>query len=101
MSNQHTPGPWLTEGNLIYALDETGRVDRFCARVFQPSRIRASSPRTPDAELQANVSLITAAPDLLEALETAVEWDSHDSKGVPAVWLESALAAIAKARGQS
>jgi hypothetical protein len=43
--------------------------------------------------------LFAAAPELLEALEEAIEWDGHDSEGVPAVWLNKARAAIAKARG--
>ena len=32
---------------------------------------------------------------LREALEEAVTWDSHDSEGVDAVWLEQARAAMA------
>lgn len=47
----------------------------------------------------ANAQLFAAAPELLEALEEAIEWDGHDSEGVPAVWLNKARAAIAKARG--
>jgi len=31
---------------------------------------------------------------LREALAQAVEWDSHDAEGVPAIWLEAARAAL-------
>ncbi len=51
-------------------------------------------PDSPDARL------IAAAPDLLAALEEAVEWDGHDETGEPAVWLSQARAAIAKAKGE-
>jgi hypothetical protein len=32
---------------------------------------------------------------LVEALKEAVEWDSHDSEGFPAVWLADAQSALA------
>lgn len=40
----------------------------------------------------------TEAADEIErlraALREAIEWDSHDSEGVPAVWLAAARAAL-------
>lgn len=35
--------------------------------------------------------------DLVEALKEAIEWDGADDEGVPAVWLDKAKAALAKA----
>lgn len=52
------------------------------------------------AEVKANARLIAAAPDLLEALEsalTAAEFEKHPARP----WHSQARAAIAKARGQS
>lgn len=49
-------------------------------------------------ELHSTARLIAAAPELLEALEEAIEWDGCDSEGIDAVWLQKARAAIAKAR---
>lgn len=57
-------------------------------------RIEAEGAPQPDAR-DARIAELEAA------LREAVEWDSHDSEGVPAVWLERAealLAAIEKAR---
>jgi hypothetical protein len=39
--------------------------------------------------------------ELLQALKEAVAWDSHDTEGEPAVWLEMAERAIAKVEGHA
>ena len=69
----------FTDGDVEFHADEDGNP----FSVFIPSD---------------HARLISAAPDLLAAVEEAVEWDSHDSEGEPAVWLERARAAIRKAR---
>ena len=56
----HTPGPWLRDGRMVYALNEDG-FNRFSAGV--------QDPHTPEAELIAVATLMQSAPDLLEALE--------------------------------
>jgi hypothetical protein len=59
---------------------------------------RACNPITHD-EAMANASLISAAPDLLEALEAVVEWlEQGDHEGKLHTM---ATAAIAKAKGQA
>lgn len=76
-THSHTPGPWAWFGNasaMVYALDETGGVNRFSARVDGgcPYAGRTVKERTSEDELAANARLIAAAPELLEALEMAL-----------------------------
>lgn len=52
-----------------------------------------------DEELLANARLIAAAPDMLAALEWAVE--TADTEQYEADWYAAARAAIAKAKGAS
>ena len=82
--------PWSIDHNCIN--DATGR---------EVARI---APRLHGSE---NLNLIAAAPELLAALETAVEWleaaqadqpDDWEDQGINAA-VESARAAIAKAKG--
>lgn len=77
----HTPGPWMRDGATVYALEmERGEVrNRFCAQVQR-------GPETPGEELEANTRLMTAAPDMAEALVDArfcIEAIAHQ-RGVPA-----------------
>lgn len=54
-------------------------------------------------ENDADWHLIAAAPDLLEALEWALDaWDTHNRTGDPMQgdWESDAIAAIAKAKGE-
>lgn len=96
---KHAPGPWTAQGLAIVASDRSfvGRVYPWCA-----------DPQ--DAECaKGNARLIAAAPELLEALELAVqhynEWASaelpHDLDEERLPWLAPARAAIAKAKGES
>lgn len=72
---KHTPGPWRSAETIVWALDETGTVNRFCAAVcggyVLHSERAGGSIRTSAEELAANTRLIAAAPQLLEALEEA------------------------------
>lgn len=75
-TTKHTPGPWLREGTSVYALQQDGwrkgepcMVNRFYAQVQFG---RAGGELTPHEEVEANARLISAAPELLEALEWAV-----------------------------
>lgn len=83
---QHTPGPWFLAGRTVYALNEEG-FNRFSALV--------QDAHAPAYELNANASLIAAAPELLEACEAA-EWNSMD---LPEHVVAKLSAAIDKARG--
>jgi hypothetical protein len=87
----HTPGPWLLAGRTVYALNAEG-VNRFSALV--------QDAHAPAYELNANAHLISAAPDLLEALEMAMEIGDQCSRGFLGKFQAKARAAIAKARGE-
>lgn len=91
----HTPGPWTRDG--------TPEGLRICAPFDQlgPRGVtvaEVSRAWKDDAEARADANLIAAAPDLLAALSRLVEWIDcgcdPSSKS-----LDSARAAIAKARG--
>lgn len=73
MSAPHTPGPWDHVDHTVWAVDETGTVNRFSALVQGGYVCRAqgwsTADRTTEDELLANARLIAAAPDLLEALD--------------------------------
>lgn len=93
---KHTLGPWYTEGHEI--------------KVVQPHRefLGEGAPETicemlssvsPEAT-EANARLIAAAPDLLAALLSIhddLEPDDEGNRVIPAGFLDSARAAIAKA----
>jgi hypothetical protein len=112
MSSKHTPGPWEIEVG-----GEGGVSGRIWARV--PAVARKYAKLTiavlPEflgrvrGEQEANVRLIAAAPDLLEALESTcerLEYFLHTlSTEGDRAWvlgeIRSNRAAIAKARGES
>lgn len=68
--SEHTPGPWLTEGRIVYA---TGKIQSLTeGRTLDANRFSAhvqnDNAIADDRELLANARLIAAAPDLLDAL---------------------------------
>ncbi len=78
MTTKHTPGPWEIDGEYVQQVGQTGLA--ICDVMNMDvggDKGWHSGPVT-----QANKHLIAAAPDLLEALEEAVDmaWiqDSHD-----------------------
>ena len=82
--NKHTPGPWTiressTHVTVIGANNET---------IFHDDKRCPSVPE--------DARLISAAPDLLEALEDMLGWQTLAPDNVVA----AARAAIAKARGE-
>jgi len=81
--SKHTPGPWREAGG-----------DAILAGHDHDLVVIGSIKN------RADVLLTAAAPDLLDALEEAANWDGYDEAGEPAVWLERAVAAIAKAKGE-
>jgi hypothetical protein len=117
VSEGHTPGPWLLSGATVYALDETGTCNRFSVRpdggwtYRSPGSLGSTGDRTTEAELQANARLISAAPELLDALtETARDMReaAHKLREFGVVLSADILcaqaakseAAIARARGE-
>lgn len=103
--NKHTHTQWLREGNTVYALNLEGS-NRFVAQV-QGGWATQSRVRTDEYELEANARLITAAPELLEALTGLVNIGNlftGDQDEDAAIWSAAdaaARAAIAKATGES
>lgn len=84
----HTPGPWEHWATGAGAtIVEAAHPNILLAEVIGPR----PHPDISD-ELKANARLIAAAPDMLAALESAVE---HCDNFV--IWLSQAKAAIAKA----
>lgn len=96
---KHTPGPWLLNEN------NNWKTNPFSVTVRKPgvhSTTVANIPTRmtiPPTEQQANARLISAAPDLLDALITMpqsmlnTEQDWWD-------WIDKARAAIDKATGE-
>lgn len=66
----HTPGPWIFEPHNGYS-DEAGRYPFGYISTSHPSPIfELRTPLVwPERELEANVHLMAAAPDLAEALD--------------------------------
>lgn len=86
-----TPGPWLLSDKTVYALNEDG-YNRFSALV--------QDAHTDDQELRANAILIAAAPDILDALQYALETLKDCDMDLFHNVIEVGDAAIAKALGE-
>lgn len=96
MSN-HTPGPWtVVDGHYPGFLDINGPS-------FKISIITSASDLDFNDFLKrsADAHLIAAAPELLEALEMAMEIGDQCSRGFLGKFQAKARAAIAKARVKS
>ena len=104
----HTPGPW----------EQSHR--KGCDGVYEVFRTQVYPASDPDntiatlhwhsvktdegfaTDREANARLIAAAPDLLAALEDALDaWETHNKTGdgMQGHWESDARAAIAKAKG--
>jgi len=82
----HTPGPWTFSDEYVIA-KETVIADPYCM---------ATRGQSDEGEMEANASLIAAAPDMLEALEEVASYlDKEDSESL----VETVNEAITKARG--
>lgn len=90
-----TPGPWI---RCDAEINEDASSHGWFVRVA-PHRVITVEGRTAD-EADANAHLVAAAPGLVDALLEAIIWDAYDEQGQPAVWLDKARAALAKARGE-
>ena len=96
MSEKYTPGPWNANftrfSRWVVGFHITdpkhGSLRPICEAY---DKMGAMNPD----EIAANARLISAAPELLEALKWAVDNPNDD-----AYWIEQARAAIAKATGE-
>lgn len=101
--SKHTEGPWLYTDDQV--VDEYGGTiaDASARRHFPGVEGRAQEV---EAEIQANVRLMAAAPELLVALKDLADWCDNipDSAGVLDGFgdvMDEARAAIAKAEGRA
>lgn len=111
MSTKHTPGPWMkTDGSAIKCdlrpIGLTKDAGLIVASVVGGPTSEYSFPRD-ESEVEANASLIAAAPELLAALVSMCETMEQQNWGIksPDQWqteaYKQARAAIAKATNQS
>ncbi len=63
--SKHTKGPWAINEFLVYAENGNG-----CTL----ATINSTSKGISDEEAQANARLIAAAPELLEACQSSLQW---------------------------
>jgi hypothetical protein len=102
MTTQHTPGPWCVESALTLP---DGRF--LPASIIEPDSITYLATATTwepaqQAECDANMMLMAAAPELLAALRNCVDFLEDCFGGVAEpTCLDTARAAIAKATGQA
>jgi len=107
MTHKHTQGPWVyTTGedwDGAHIMDKHGRIVADC----QGCDIPGACGEVGTDEARANARLISAAPDLLDALEDA-EFLLRKAGNIPGPMQDSfkrsandARAAIAKARGEA
>jgi len=94
----HTPGPWIANGNEIAAPEFNGGIATYYVRVASMDDTRETGWNAPT--IKANARLIAAAPDLLAALQDIVEYLGEDVDNGLDELLTNARAAIATAKGQ-
>lgn len=95
MTAQHTPGPWNVSGQPI-EFDEAIVADGPIAIARLPRAGQAAL----NGQMGANARLIAAAPDLLDALQYIVNWQTSPDKWNPETARDMARAAIAKATAE-
>lgn len=99
----YTPGPWLRDGLTVYALMHAGW--RAGVEIFKnrfSCSVHWAGAECDAEELEANANLMTAAPDLLEALkEMLVNGGCSTTEWMPLETIKKARAAIAKAEGRA
>lgn len=91
----HTPGPW----RITRSGKSPCAIEADTTRGYALAKVYLANPETRKRapEYEANAALIAAAPDLLAALEIAL--DDPDSEILGTDWERIARAAIAKATG--
>jgi len=106
--NKHTPGPWKAYKNgnvVIIGGGCVATVHKYCAG--RASVIPGVPMDVHEEEVEANAKLISAAPELLEALQclmsrVAKDAESYAQEGNEPIWafIEDANDAICKAKGE-
>ena len=92
MSNaKHTPGPWQVNNNDPLQVCDSDGEKRGCSPI--------ANTRGKRGEAKANARLIAAAPELLAALESLLDYDNLGAYERANVRKQS-RAAIAKAKGE-
>lgn len=93
-TSKYTPGPWrVSYEHGTTQIRTANNESIMCDETYYPW-----VPKN-----DADWHLIAAAPDLLEALEWALDaWDTHNRTGDPMQgdWESDAIAAIVKAKGE-
>jgi hypothetical protein len=98
MTRQHTPKPWVAYFDETYFVlgPDKGRV----AICMNLKGAHGLAGRRHGNEVLANARLISAAPDLLEALQSLIDMDVAYKRGaIVEDAVDAARAAIAKATG--
>ena len=86
----YTPGPWNVTG--LYVRERNGGLIASILDLWH-------GQRTPKAKKNANARLISAAPELLEALENIVAAMETDEEAAPtASWMDNLYASVDAAR---
>ena len=99
--SEYTPGPWEIQrdsGLHIYITQPQDKENRTAGYYAEVRRFTSDQK-----QVEANARLISAAPELLEALKGAVrcmETDINIGRGVDLYYYEKAKDAIAKAKGE-
>ena len=98
MTAKYTPAPWINDNGLVNGIESRSRFgntpsfDLFDASDY-PAEMRD--------EMMATAQLISAAPDLLEALKCLVQrLDSHFGADADADWKEQEQARLAIAKAE-
>lgn len=93
---KHTPGPWKYWKGRILAISERTQFTKIGVRAFRAEICNIDyEADLPIETTDANALLISAAPDLLEALKTICTYPAEDN-----LVLRTAKEAIAKAEGR-
>jgi hypothetical protein len=96
MSSKHTPGPW--EAKKFQGLWEVKTVNGRMG--MDESELIPVTHLGLGVSTEANAALIAAAPELLEALETAERMAAEEGEHFWIRFAEEARALIRKARGE-
>jgi hypothetical protein len=89
----HTAGPWAVNPLVAQVDAFVGGKPLPICQLLWPTKERS------EAETEANARLIAAAPDLLAACEALVE--GMQACGVDGPYLQQAISAIARAKGEA
>ena len=95
MIAQHTPGPWTRRDahSSSHYIDAPGKSQLY---------FLGASTSIPQSEHCANATLIAAAPDLLDSLESVMDsWQYGETPSIAAATYDHARSVIAKAKGET